>query len=300
MQYNSKFFSFLRLEKRYSEHTLLAYETDLTQFDVFLERTYDGLADEHISPKHIRSWMVDLVLKKIQAKSIARKLSTLKSYYKFLNKRNYTNHNPVQDVVAPKARPNRLPSFVAEKDMAYLLEHVAFGKDFAGIRNQLVFELFYATGLRRGELISLTNDSFDVAQQHIKVTGKGNKQRIIPISKQLLEKISQYNHIRKTTFPDSHYSELLLTNKGKPLYPKFVYNLVKSHLSLVTTNERKSPHVLRHTFATNLLNNGADLNAIKTLLGHASLASTQVYTHNTIEKIKKAYQQAHPKAGKTD
>ena len=229
-------------------------------------------------------------------KSINRKLSTLKSLFQFLLKKEKIEIDPMLKVVSPKTG-KRLPAFVEEQKMDSLLEDITFPEGFKGLRDKLVLEILYQTGIRRSELIHLQISDIDFQNQLIKVLGKGNKERLIPINRQLRLLINDYLALRKTTFPDLlEIGQLMLTDKGKPMYPKFVYNLVKKYLSYVTTQEHRSPHILRHSFATHLSNNGADLNAIKELLGHSSLAATQIYTHNTIDRLKEIYQQAHPKA----
>ncbi len=291
----AEFLQYLQFEKRYSKHTLTAYGEDLKQFFIFINSSYGEMDDKQINHQHIRSWLVNLVNEKNNAKTINRKLSTLKSYFKFLLKQNVVERNPMQKVVAPKIA-KRLPVFVEEKSMNNLLEHVQFTNDFSGLRDKLTIELLYNCGFRRSEIINLTISNINLHQLQIKVLGKGNKERIVPFNNQLLPMIKEYLQQRNQLEAAAVHDFLLVMNNGKKMYEKFVYNLVKKYLNLVTTIEKKSPHVLRHSFATHLSNEGADLNAIKELLGHSSLAATQVYTHNTIEKLKKAFQQAHPRA----
>lgn len=295
----TRFFHYLQYEKRYSEHTLSAYQCDLAQFTTYLEETYAQTLNNPIERTFIRSWMASLLADGLNANSITRKLSTLKSYYKFLLKHDLITQNPTIGLYPPKtAKP--LPVFMEADKMNLLLEQGKFGTGFNGMRDRLIIEIFYVTGIRRSELIHLTIPQIDFANAYLKVNGKGNKQRHIPIGKPLLDKIKTYLTLRRDFLIEKSMDEsnlfLFITNKGKKLYPKFVYRLVKQQLSTITTQSKKSPHVLRHTFATTLLNNGADLNAVKTLLGHSSLAATQVYTHNSIEKLKQAYKKAHPKA----
>ncbi len=290
-----RFFQYLQHEKRFSPHTLTAYRKDLGQFTEFLEKTYEITSPEEVRHTHVRSWMVDLMEKGNVARSINRKLSCLKTYFKFLRKNGEIEANPMIKVVAPKTG-KRLPVFVNEKNMALLFEQVDFGEGFSGLRNRLVMEVLYCTGMRQSELIGLKLGDVDYSNFQLKVLGKRRKERLIPIARYLVDLIEQYIVARKAAFPENDYSNLFLTDKGQPLYPGYVYKIVKKYLSQVTTVEQRSPHVLRHTFATHLSNRGADLNAIKELLGHSSLAATQVYTHNSIEKLKKVYQQAHPKA----
>lgn len=302
MRYLPNFIQYLQLEKRYAPLTVKAYQTDLEQLRDYLYHTYGdhSLSDQAnaLLPTHIKSWMVHLIEQGTNRSSVSRKLSALKSYYKFLNKRDYTDQNPAANVVAPKfARP--LAGFVEENKLFQLLEQLPFTNDFAGKRDALVIELLYATGLRVGELLSIREEMLNIATKTLKITGKGTKQRVIPLISQTTERIEQYISLRNAHFADHTYSKsdiLLVTDKGKPAYPRLLYRIVTQSLSLVITNDYKGPHLLRHTFATHLLNEGADLNAIKELLGHSSLAATQRYTHNTIEKIKQQYQNAHPKA----
>lgn len=294
--HQERFFQYLQYEKRFSPHTLTAYRTDLLQFTDFLRLTYELDDPAQIRHTHIRSWIVDLLERKNSARSINRKLSSLKTYFKFLRRHKEIVHNPMAKVIAPKTG-KRLPVFVHENKMDLLFESIDFGEGYAGIRNRLVMELLYCTGMRRSELIGLQLGDIDFSTFQVKVLGKGNKERLIPMARHLVLLIERYLNERTLFVADKETdNSLLLTNKGKPLYPGFVYQLVKKYLSAVTTLEQRSPHVLRHTFATHLSNSGADLNAIKELLGHSSLAATQVYMHNSIEKLKEVYAQAHPKA----
>jgi integrase/recombinase XerC len=292
------FEQYLRYEKRLSPHTLTAYLGDLDQFFAFLEQTYQTNKLEEIEHFHIRSWMVQLITEGLTTASVARKSASLKTYFRFLLRQGHLKQNPMLKIATPKVG-KRLPAYLQEKEMQALFGKVAdFSTDeFPALRDQLILALLYGTGMRRAELIGLkTNDVF-LAEKTLKVLGKGNKERKIPFGRVVHDLIVAYTELRDATFPEATYPELLLTDKGKPLYPKFVYNTVKKYLSLITTAEKKSPHVLRHSFATHLSNNGAELNAIKDLLGHSSLAATQIYTHNSIEQLKKIYKKAHPKAG---
>ncbi len=295
MQVN-RFLKYLQHQKRYSILTIQAYESDLKQFFAYLGTTYPNLKnnESQIESLHIRAWLVYLVGEALDPTSISRKLSAIKSFFTFLLKENIVTNNPAKSLQAPKAK-SKLPTFIEGDKMESLLKQTTFSNDFSGVRDRLILELFYNTGIRRSELIALNFADFDFDRKIVNIKGKGNKERILPISDFLIDQIQNYLQLRNTHFGELEHSLLLITDKGNPLYPKFVYNLVKRYLSYITTNQHRSPHVLRHTFATTLLNNGADLNALKNLLGHSSLASTQVYTHNTIEKIKKAYQQAHPR-----
>ncbi len=294
--YVNSFLQYLRLEKRYASNTLVAYENDLGQYTNFISKNYKDLSLLDVNHHQIRSWAVHLLREdKIGTKSINRKLSAVKSFYKFLNKRKFTNSNPAKNIIAPKVA-KRLPEFVNEKQMQNLLGQLEFVEGFEGVRDQLLIELLYHTGMRRSELIHLKEQDIQFNPSQIRILGKGNKMRIIPFGKRLKDLILRYLDVKKEQFPGTNSSILLLNNKGNIMYPKFVYSTVKKYLSLITTSDFKGPHVLRHTFATHLANQGADLNAIKALLGHESLAATQIYTHNSIEQLKSVYEQAHPKA----
>lgn len=304
----TRFLSYIRLEKRYSEHTFAAYRQDLHQFFQFLEQQYGQLELPAIGHLHIRSWLAQLIQEKQQPRTVTRKISALKSFFKYTVRQGLIPQTPMTKVVAPKVS-RRLPGFIDEKGMQAVEDNRSmrrgeektpiFSDDLEGYTHRLVFELLYHTGIRLSELINLEERNVDSGNLSIKVLGKGNKERIIPISRELLQQIREYA-ARKRKDLENPAPQVLLAHpkSGKKLYPKYVYNLVRDYLTRhqITTITRKSPHVLRHTFATHLTNNGADINAIKELLGHSSLAATQVYTHNTIEKLKNVFKQAHPKA----
>lgn len=289
------FLKYLQFEKRFSVNTIKSYENDLKQFTDFIKINFNKneihLADE----KLVRAWVVSLMEKDFSALSINRKISTLKTFFKFLLREGYVKSNPMDKVIAPK-KSKKLPSFVEEKQINSLLDDYSFGDDFPGIRNKTIIEMFYNTGMRLSELIGLTNNSIDLHNGTIKVLGKRNKERILPVHSHFIKSIKIYILSRDKEFSNLAHDFLFVTDKGNKLYEKFVYRLVNKYLNLVTTIEKKNPHILRHTFATHLLNHGADLNAIKELLGHANLAATQIYTHNTFEKLKTIYKQAHPRA----
>lgn len=286
------FESYLLVEKRYSEHTLLAYLKDVEQFFDFTPiASPDEL--EELNHKIIRGWIVSLVNQGLKNKSVNRKLSSLRTYFLFLKKQGLIKQNPVAKVVGPKSE-KRLPQFAEEKDMMKRFREND-SMDFESVRDQLMIELFYQTGIRLSELINLKLT--DVQADKIKVLGKRNKERIIPISTQLGILLNQYLLIRNKTEAKSVY--LILTNKGNKVYPKFVYRKINIYLGSVTDLQKCSPHVLRHTFATHMLNNGAGLESIKELLGHASLSATQVYTHNSFAQLNNIYSQAHPRGHKT-
>jgi integrase/recombinase XerC len=285
------FIQYLQYEKRFSPHTILAYSTDLTQFYNYLNSNYQVNNLHDINHSLIRSWIVSLMEQKVSPRSVNRKITTLKTFYKFLLRQKTVSDNPMLKIQSPKTS-KRLPVFVEKEKMDVLLDNIDFGDDEEGIRNKLIIEMFYSTGMRLTELINLKSTNIDLNSNQLKVLGKRNKERIIPFSNELRNKIQQYLEIRKRKASET----LFISAKGKKMYEKFVYRIVNKYLSNVTTIDKKSPHVLRHTFATHMLNNGADLNAIKELLGHANLAATQVYTHNTVEKLKNVHKQAHPKA----
>lgn len=284
----------LQIEKRYSAHTITSYKTDLDQFCSYLINSYEinnpELADYHI----VRSWIADLSENQISTRSINRKIACLRSFYKFLSSRGNISTNPMQKIIAPKTRKS-IPVFVDENSLLTLLDQFTFEESFAGVRDKLVLELLYGTGIRLGELINLRSSDVDLFSAQIKVTGKGNKQRKIPVNKSLLQLIRIYIS-KKLETQINDVGTFIVTDKGEDAYPVFIYRMVKKYLSEIEVLEKRSPHILRHTFATHLLNKGAELNAIKDLLGHSSLAATQVYTHNSLDRIKAIFDQAHPKA----
>lgn len=288
------FINYLRYEKRFSPHTVLAYSNDLEQFFLYLKNVYSLDDITQVNHSILRSWIVSLMENKISARSTNRKISTLKSFYKFLLREKIVDTNPMHKIQSPK-NPKRLPVFVEKTKMDLLLDETSFKNDLTGRRNLLILEMLYATGMRRAELVNLKESDINFSNSTLKVLGKRNKERIIPIAAHLKKLIKEYID-KKEQEISSEENFLFATNKGKKIYPGLVYKIVNSSLKKVTTLGKKSPHVLRHTFATHLLNNGADLNAIKELLGHANLAATQIYTHNTIEKLKSVYLKAHPKA----
>lgn len=287
------FLDYLKFEKRYSQHTLLSYQNDLEQFFAYLASQFDAPALNKVTSMYIRSWLAELKEGGLSSKSINRKISTLRSFFKYQMKTGSLEQTPMTTVTAPRVN-KRLPVFVEQNDMALLFEDVAFSDDWQGRTERLVLELFYHTGMRLSELINLKESQLDASQSQVKVLGKGNKERILPVSAELMRTLKDY--VQDKPIKESGIQQVFVTEKGKPLQPRSVYAFVKKHLAQVTTIQKKSPHVLRHSFATHLMNNGAELNAVKELLGHSSLAATQIYTHNTIEKLKEVFQKAHPKA----
>ncbi|UKJ08734.1 tyrosine-type recombinase/integrase [Solitalea lacus] len=288
------FFQYLEFEKRYSAHTLISYRNDMSMFCAFLTQ-FDIASPQHITHSIIRNWLVELFEDQNSAATINRKLSTLRTYFRFLHKESIILTNPVHKVQPPK-KEKRLPVVVEQIAIEHLLNNIDFGEGFEGARDKLIVEMFYQTGIRLSELINLKEKDINFFDLTVKVLGKRNKERLIPITKAFGSLISDYVIVKKTAGMNNNEGYLFVTNKGECLYPKFVYNLINNSLSKVATIEKKSPHILRHSFATHLLNKGANLNAIKELLGHASLAATQVYTHNTTERLKSIYKQAHPRA----
>ena len=287
------FLKYLCSEKRYSNHTLIAYEKDLGQVQNYLKAEFEISNFNEVKHVHLRGWIVELTDTGFSPPSINRKIAALKSFYKFLVAREYLEANPAEALKLLKTDKN-LPSFVKESEINLLLDSIEYNTGFGSQRDKLLLELFYNTGIRLAELKNLKETDVNFYKKTIRVLGKRNKERILPINDPLVQLIKEYLNLKKTEGMESIF--LFLTDTGKPLYPMFIYRKIKSYLSLVTTQSKKSPHVLRHTFATHLLNKGADLNAIKDFLGHTSLAATQVYTHNSIEKLKEAFNQAHPKA----
>jgi integrase/recombinase XerC len=295
MDYKESFLQYLLVEKRYSSHTIVSYKNDLEQFSVFLAVLGHSASYSDVTSHEVRAWIVSMMENGLSAVTVHRKISCLRIFFRYLRKEGYVSHNPMDRIVLPK-RTKKLPVFVAEESLSRLLDQFEFGEDFKGIRNRTIIEMLYLTGMRRGELIGLRNRDIDLESSVLKVTGKRNKQRIIPVLDSFKSRLTEYTAIRDKNFQSGGDDWFFLTDSGKKLYDKYVYNTVTGYLTMVTTIEKKSPHVLRHTFATHMLNHGADLNSIKELLGHANLSATQIYTHNTFEKLKEVYKQAHPRA----
>jgi integrase/recombinase XerC len=283
-----QFIQHLQSERRLSAHTVKSYQNDLIQYQTYLSSQFE-LYPHQAKSEHIRSWMVSLKETGVSNRTINRKIASLRSFYKFLLISNIITQNPAAKITAPKIE-KRLPSFVSEKEMDNLFNYIQFEDTKQARRDKLILQMFYYTGMRRSELINLKISDIDLYNQTIRVLGKRNKERIIPAHPKLINSIKQYlkENNNKTDY-------LFETDKQKPLNPRVVYSIVKKYLEQVTTIKNKSPHTIRHTFATHMLNNGADLNSIKEILGHANLAATQVYTHNTVQKIKKIHKQAHPR-----
>jgi integrase/recombinase XerC len=286
------FIQHIASEKRLSQHTVKAYSNDLAQFEIFIKNEFSEINLAEVTFQEIRSWVVQLSDNKLDSKSINRKIATLKSFYHYLFKHKHIEIDPTTKLKSLKIKKT-LPSFVKEAEMNSLLDIQPYGTDFEGIRDKIVIELLYGTGIRLSELINMSDGDVDLYANQIKVTGKRNKQRIIPINKTLADLLLIYQKLKQNKFGGN---ELIMTDLGKKAYPMFIQRLTEKYLGQNTNLKKTSPHVLRHTFATHLLNEGADLNAIKDLLGHSSLAATQVYTHNSIKKLKDIHKLAHPKA----
>ncbi len=298
MSYQESFINYLQYEKRYSAHTVTAYKNDLDQFVKFCTEMVGDFVVKEVDVKLVRAWVVSLMEKNIAPRSVGRKVTTIKSFYNYLMKEQRVGINPAVNVPLPKIR-KKLPNFVEESSLTHLLDDSVFSKDFKGLRDKFIITLLYGTGIRLAELRSLKESDFDTRNFSIRVLGKRQKERVIPYPREINNLLDEYVIVRnkeigyKTEF-------LLVTEKGKQVYEKLVYRVVKNNLATVTSLEKKSPHVLRHSYATHLLNNGADLNAVKELLGHSNLAATQVYTHTTFEKLRDSYKQAHPRGDKKD
>lgn len=290
------FLNYLQYEKRSSANTVEAYRNDLEQFSEFLKNVYDQEDLLAVGAGEIRMWMVQMMEAGLTARSVNRKVSTLRAFYRYHLKMKHITVNPTEAVVGPKIA-KRLPQYVEENEMDHLFRADLFTDDFEGWRDRLIIELFYVTGMRLSELVNIKRGDINLYDNAVKVLGKRNKERIIPFSPRMSELIAKYLHFLDEKFPENpKNSFIFVASNGNKIYPKAVYRIVRKYLDMVTTIDKRSPHVLRHTFATQMLNHGADLNAIKEILGHSSLAATQVYTHNSIEKLKKIYNQAHPRA----
>jgi integrase/recombinase XerC len=293
MALQDDFIKYLQFEKRYSGHTIVAYNTDLGQFIQFIEESVGDFDFIKVLPKNIRSWIIFLMETGVSSRSINRKIATLKSFYKYLMRQELIEKSPVQLVTIPKVG-KKLPTFIQKENLDQLLDLDMFSHDFEGTRDKVIVSLLYGTGVRLSELKNLKINNIDLLESTIKVLGKRNKERIVPYPKTMNSVINNYLEFRDKLTGINQF--LLLTSNGKQVYDKLIYRVVNNYLGLVTTIAKKSPHVLRHSFATHLLNNGADLNAVKELLGHSNLSATQVYTHTTFEKLKEIYNQAHPRA----
>lgn len=284
------FLDYLTIEKRYSVHTTVSYKNDLNQFNLYLSESYSGIEFQKVEMIHVRSYMVHLLESKLAKSTVARKVSSIKSLYKFMKKEQLISSSPIQLLETPKL-DSRLPVFLKEEEVVNLFEEFKFEDSFSGKRDKMILYLFYQTGIRLSELIGLKD--VDVRNGELKVLGKRNKERIIPLSNNIQPLIDQYLNLKDELGFKKKY--FFVTDNGNKLYEKFVYRKVNYYLSMVSSKQKKSPHILRHTFATHMLNNGADLNSIKEILGHENLSATQVYTHNTFQKLKSIHKQSHPR-----
>lgn len=293
MSYQESFVNYLKYEKRYSSHTVVAYNNDLDQFVHYCTEMVGDFNVIRINSKLVRSWIVHLMEQNLSARSVNRKVTTIKSFFKYLMKEQVVENNPVLNVTLPKVR-KKLPNFVEENNLHHLLDDGFFSNDFVGARDKLIVSLFYETGMRLAELMLLKESDFHRNENVVRVLGKRKKERVIPYPGEINNLIDLYVNQRNENIK-CETNRLLVTEKGKPVYEKLIYRVVTNNLAKVTSLEKKSPHVLRHTYATHLLNKGADLNAVKELLGHSNLAATQIYTHTTFERLHEIYKQAHPR-----
>lgn len=293
MDYQESFINYLTFEKRCSSHTVVAYKSDLDQFVQFCVQMVGEFNVKKVDAKLVRNWIVRLMENELSARSVNRKITTVKSFFKYLAKEQIVENNPATYLTLPKIR-KKLPNFVEEKNLNHLLDNGFFPNDFIGIRDKLIITLLYGTGIRLAELLTLRDSDFDIKMCLIKVLGKRKKERIIPYPASINQLLQMYIEIRNKTV-NNKTQHLLVTEKGKQVYEKLVYRVVTQNLAKITLLEKKSPHVLRHTYATHLLNRGADLNAVKELLGHSNLAATQIYTHTSFERLHDIYKQAHPR-----
>lgn len=288
------FLQYLQVEKKYSKYTIEAYKLDIEQYDCYLRQLNSSIVAA--DARKLRMWISELMLQNISARSVHRKLSSLRTYYHFLQQQGLVKENWVDKVELPKVS-QRLPVFFSEDEMDNLFEMITYEPTFEGVRDRVVLELFYSTGMRCSELIGLKHSDLDFSNHTIHVCGKRNKERLVPMAPLVAQILKEYMDVKSRMFSSVYNAGvLLLTSNGTPLYREMVYRIVRKYIDRVSVLTKRSPHVIRHTFATHLLNNGADINAIKSILGHSSLASTQVYTHTSISQLKKTYNQAHPRA----
>jgi integrase/recombinase XerC len=290
----NEFLQYLQYEKNYSFHTVLSYNTDLLQFCEFLEIPFESFDPELVDRQKIQSWVLLLMSDKLSARSLSRKISALKSFWKFMIRRGHASQNPTLKILLPKTK-KPITSFFKESEMEAVLDDSFLTDDFESVRNRLILSVFYMTGIRRAELINIEDKDVDLLNGNLRVIGKRNKERVIPIGSVLCEEIQQYLDIR-TLELGAFTEKFFVKVNGMKLYPKLIYKIVHDAISEVSTLQKRSPHVLRHSFATTLLNGGADINVLKELLGHSSLAATQIYTHSSFEEIYNIYKQAHPRA----
>ncbi|MCF8227461.1 MAG: tyrosine-type recombinase/integrase [Bacteroidales bacterium] len=290
-----RFINYIRYEKRFSQHTILAYSNDIRQFTSYLRDAFELRKPEDVKPEMIRSWIIHLIESKISNRSINRKISTLKTFYKFLQQEDRIEQSPFLTIISPK-NATELPQFLEQDSMTKLFSDDHFSNDFNGLRDKTVLEVLYGTGIRLSELVNLKEDDIDFYGKTLKVLGKRNKERQIPLTKRLEGQLKSYLTMKEQVFADTEKNNhLFVTSKNRQVYPRLIYRIVNRHLSMASTLTKKSPHILRHSFATHMLNNGADLNAIKEILGHANLSATQVYTHSSIGQLKSIHKNSHPR-----
>ena len=290
-----RFIDYIKIEKRYSPLTIRAYFDDILQFSDFCNEQLSVKDFITVTHADIRFWIIYLLDKGISARSLRRKIASLNSFFKYCIRNEYISQNPVEGIMLPRL-DKKLPEFIKETSIGSIFEPQQFDNNFSGIRDRFVLELFYATGIRLSELVGLTENSYDQEKQELRIIGKRNKERIVPLTHHLVTVLSEYMDERTKIFGQLSHKFLVVTDNGLPAYSRMIQRLVRKYLAKGTSLDKKSPHLLRHTFATHMLNNGADLNAVKELLGHANLAATEIYTHNTYEKLKAIYKQAHPRA----
>ena len=295
MEELNEFINYLKVEKRYSVYTVRAYSDDTTQFIHYLETVKEVKNLFAITQNDVRDWIINQVQIGNSPRTLRRKAASIKAFYAYFMRKGLVRNNPLESVILPKMK-KKLPDFISETSIESLLDGNLFSEGFPGIRDRFVIELFYATGIRLSELVNLKLDDVDFSKGEIKVLGKRNKERIVPLTPNIINLYRLYLSARATSFSEEKTNKLIIKDNGMPVYPRLIQRLVRKYICLGTTLEKKSPHLLRHTFATHMLNNGADLNAVKELLGHANLAATEIYTHNTYEKLRTIYKQAHPRA----
>ncbi len=293
MNTKESFLQYISTEKRYSRHTVTSYKNDIDQFMGWLDRVRPGADLVSVNHADVRGWMVSLLEEGASAGTVHRKMSALRTLFRYMRRHELISADPMTGLKLPK-KPKQLPVFIAEDALSKLFDEFRFGDNFSGIRDRTVVEFLYLTGMRRSELTGLRDADVDFSAGQVRVTGKRDKQRVIPLTAGFVKSLRSYIEAREEKGFSGGW--FFVTDRGNKMYDRAVYNIVTRYLAMVTTVEKKSPHVLRHTFATHMLNRGADLTSIKELLGHASLSATQVYTHNTFEQLKKIYKQAHPRA----